>query len=105
MSNFECFRSFLLNSLIQVGQCCTKMPNSIRKVLAALLCIFAKSSLSTLPSPDITVSQPKKSDTSGVNAYDRFNLHNDSNQLASNHSISILNQTSIDNASISQAVK
>lgn len=85
------------------------MPNSIRRDIAALLCILANFSFSASPSYDINISRPSESDTAGVGAYHNDNLHNDSNQIYSNHSIllhgSILNQTSYDNSSNSQAVK
>ena len=85
------------------------MPNSIRKGIPALLCIIARFSLSASPAYDINVSQPSESDTAGDDAYHNGNLHNDSNQINSNHSIlfhgSSLNQTSVGDSSDSQAVK
>ena len=85
------------------------MPYPIRRHIAALLCILAKLSLSASPSYDVNVSQPSESDDGDVDAYHSGSLHNDSNQLYSNHSVlfhgSILNQTNLDNSNNSQAVK
>ena len=80
MSNLEIF-SLFPTSPIQAGQYCTKMPNSVRRFIAALLCIFAELSSFASASQDINVSQPKESDVLGVNAYDSAILHNDSNQI------------------------
>ena len=102
------YSSFLLHPT-HVGQNFTKMPDSIRRNIAALLCILAKWSSSASPSHDVNVSQPSESDDGNVDAYHSGSLRNDSNQLYSDHSVlshgSILNQIDLDNSSNSQAVK